>query len=62
MYVGHNKTKQRFYNGEVVKFESIDKYKLFPCGLLYFPTEYFLRSIWEHRLQEYKLILKTIQF
>jgi hypothetical protein len=59
VYPYHNKIKQRIKNGELVKFEFVDKYKqISPCLLLYFKTEPFVKPIREHRFEEYREILK----
>jgi hypothetical protein len=60
MYPYHNKIKQRIKNGELVKFEFVEKYKdISPCLLLYFKTEPFVKPVREHRFAEYKLILSA---
>ena len=59
MYPYHNKIKQRIKNGELIKFEFVDKYKnISPCLLLYFKTEPYVKPVIEHRFEEYRLILK----
>ena len=61
MYPYHNKIKQRIKNGELNKFEFLEKYKqISPCLLLYFKTEPYTRPIREHRFEEYELLLKQI--
>ncbi|ATA73469.1 MULTISPECIES: hypothetical protein [Capnocytophaga] len=58
MYPYHNKIKQRINNGELIKYEFVEKYKnISPCLLLYFRTEPFVRPVREHRFEEYKQIL-----
>lgn len=58
MYPYHNKIKQRIKNGELLKFEFVDKYKnISPCLVLYFDTEPNVRPIREHRFEEYRLLL-----
>lgn len=58
MYPYHNKIKQRINNGELVRFEFVDRYKnISPCLLLYFDTEPNVRPIREHRFEEYKQLL-----
>ncbi len=58
MYPYHNKIKQRIKNGELVKYEYVNKYNnISPCLLLYFNTEPFVKPIREHRLEEYEKIL-----
>lgn len=60
MYPYHNKIKQRITNGELIKFEFVEKYKdISPALLLYFKTEPHIRPIREHRLEEYKPLLKA---
>lgn len=60
MYPYHNKIKQRIKNGELTKFEFVEKYKqISPCLLLYFNTEPYVRPIREHRFEEYKLLLQN---
>lgn len=60
MYPYHNKIKQRIKNGELTKFEFVDKYKqISPCLLLYFNTEPYVRPIREHRFEEYKVLLQS---
>jgi hypothetical protein len=62
MYPYHNKIKQRIKNGELVKFEFVEKYKdISPCLLLYFKTEPFVKPVREHRFAEYKLILDACE-
>lgn len=58
MYPYHNKIKQRINNGELIKFEYVDKYKhIQPALLLYFRTEPYVKPVREHRFEEYKPIL-----
>lgn len=58
MYPYHNKIKQRIKNGELIKFEFVEKYKnISPCLLLYFKTEPYVKPIREHQFPVYKLIL-----
>ncbi|GJQ06473.1 hypothetical protein [Capnocytophaga cynodegmi] len=58
MYPYHNKIKQRIKNGELVKYEFVEKYKnISPCLLLYFNTEPYIRPVREHRFAEYEEIL-----
>lgn len=60
MYPYHNKIKQRINNGELVKFEYVDKYKqIQPALLLYFSTEPYIKPVREHRFEEYKQILQA---
>ena len=60
MYPYHNKIKQRIKNGELLRYEYVDKYKnISPCLLLYFDTEPHTKPIREHRFAEYEEILKT---
>ncbi len=60
MYPYHNKIKQRINKDELIRFEYIDKYKqISPCLLLCFNTEPYVRSIREHRFEEYKLLLQS---
>ena len=60
MYPYHNKIKQRIKNGELTKFEYVEKYKqISPCLLLYFNTEPYIRPIRKHRFEEYKLLLQS---
>ncbi len=62
MYPYHNKIKQRIKNGELVKFEFVEKYKnISPCLLLYFSTEPYIRPIRAHRFEAYDLLLKTVK-
>ncbi len=61
MYPYHNKIKQRIKNGELVKYEYVDKYKeISPCLLLFFSTEPMIRPIRVHRFAEYEKIFKEI--
>jgi hypothetical protein len=61
MYPNHNKIKQRIKNGELIKFEFVEKFKnISPCLLLYFKTEPYVKAIREHRFSEYKLILPNL--
>ena len=58
MYPYHNKIKQRIKNGELIRFEFVEKYKnISPCLLLHFSTEPYVRPIRKHRFSEYELIL-----
>lgn len=58
MYPYHNKIKQRIKNGELIKYEFVERYKnISPCLLLHFSTEPHVRPIREHRFSEYKQIL-----
>jgi len=58
MYPYHNKIKSRIANGELIKYEYIEKYKdITPCLMLYFNTEPYTRPIREHRFEEYEVIL-----
>lgn len=60
MYPYHNKIKQRINNGELIKYEFVQKYKqIEPALLLYFKTEPHVKPIREHRFEEYAPILKT---
>ncbi|GIM49612.1 hypothetical protein [Capnocytophaga stomatis] len=60
MYPYHNKIKQRIKNGELIKYEFVEKYKdISPCLLLYFNTEPYVRPVREHRFEEYKEILAS---
>jgi hypothetical protein len=60
MYPYHNKIKQRIKNGELIKFEFVEKYKnISPCLLLYFNTEPYVRPIRAHRFAAYRLILEA---
>ncbi|GIJ95342.1 hypothetical protein CAPN002_25600 [Capnocytophaga stomatis] len=60
MYPYHNKIKQRIKNGELIKYEFVEKYKdIGPCLLLYFNTEPYVRPVREHRFEEYKEILAS---
>jgi len=62
MYPYHNKIKQRINNGELVKYEFIDKFKqIQPALLLYFKTAPYIRPIREHRFAEYKELLKAYE-
>jgi len=59
MYPYHNKIKQRINNGELIKYEFVDRYKqIAPALLLYFKTDPYIRPIREHRFEEYKELLK----
>lgn len=63
MYPYHNRIKQRIKNGELVRFEYVDKYKqIAPCLLLYFSTEPLIRPIREYRFSEYTDILNIYNF
>lgn len=58
MYPNHNKRKQRINNGELLRYEYVEKYKtISPCLLLHFSTEPKIRPIREHRFKEYIEIL-----
>lgn len=60
MYPYHNKIKQRIKNGELLRFEYVDKYKnISPCLVLYFDTEPHVKPIREHRFAEYEELLKN---
>ncbi|MDO4229931.1 MAG: hypothetical protein Q4C98_08960 [Capnocytophaga sp.] len=60
MYPYHNKIKQRINNGELIKYEFVERYKnITPCLLLYFSTAPYIRPIRVHRFSEYKLILES---
>lgn len=62
MYPYHNKIKQRIKNGELIKFEFVEKYKdISPCLLLYFSTEPYVRPIRAHRFEAYRLLLKSVK-
>ena len=62
MYPYHNKIKQRIQNGELLKYEYVDKYKnIAPCLVLYFSTEPFVRPIREHRFEEYENLFKSMK-
>lgn len=59
MYPYHNRIKQRISEGELIKYEFVDRYKkISPCLLLYFKTEPYVRPIREHRFEEYKALLQ----
>lgn len=61
MYPYHNKIKQRIQNGELIRYEYVEKYKqISPCLLLHFNTAPFIRPIREHRFEEYELLFKTL--
>ncbi|ATA90260.1 hypothetical protein CAPN001_16240 [Capnocytophaga stomatis] len=61
MYPYHNKIKQRIKNGELIKYEFVEKYKdISPCLLLYFNTEPYVRPVREHRFEEYREILASL--
>ena len=61
MYPYHNKIKQRINNGELIKYEYVEKYKLIqPALLLYFRTEPYIRPIRSHRFEEYELLFKEL--
>lgn len=61
MYPYHNKIKQRIRNGELIKYELVEKYQnISPCLLLYFKTEPFVKPIRENRFAEYESILKNL--
>lgn len=58
MYPYHNKIKQRINNGELIRYEFVNRYKnISPCLLLYFNTEPYVKPIREHRFEEYRLLL-----
>lgn len=62
MYPYHNKIKQRINNGELIRYEYVDKYKqIAPCLLLYFNTEPYIRPIRAHRFEEYEEIFGTLK-
>jgi hypothetical protein len=62
MYPYHNKIKQRIKNGELIKFEFVEKYKnISPCLILYFKTEPYVKPIREHRFAEYESILHKLE-
>lgn len=57
MYPYHNKIKQRIKNGELIRYEYVERYKdISPCLLLYFSTEPHVRPVREHRFDEYETI------
>jgi len=59
MYPYHNRIKQRIQNGELIRYEWVERYKnISPCLLLYFNTEPTIRPIREHRFEEYKELLQ----
>lgn len=61
MYPYHNKIKQRIKNGELIKYEYVEKYNhISPCLLLYFNTEPYVKPIREHRFEEYEKIFDTL--
>ena len=61
MYPYHGKIKQRIANGELERYEYVDKYKkISPCLLLYFSTEPKIKPIREHRFDMYDKILNKI--
>lgn len=61
MYPYHNKIKQRIKNGELIKYEMVDKYKqIAPALLLYFKTEPYIRPIRAHRFAEYEELFKEL--
>lgn len=64
MYPYHNKIKQRIKNKELIRFEFVEEYKHIkaPCLLLYFSTEPYIRPIREHRFDEYRQLLNTIDY
>lgn len=60
MYPYHNKIKLRIKNGELIKFEDVNKHKqISPYLVLYFNTESYIIPIREHRFEEYKLLLQS---
>lgn len=62
MYPYHNKIKQRIRNNELIRYEYVDKYKdISPCLLLYFSTEPYIKSIREHRFDEYETLFKELK-
>jgi hypothetical protein len=62
MYPYHNTIKQRIKNGELIRFEFVEKYKnISPCLILYFKTEPYVKPIREHRFAEYKSILDKLE-
>ena len=59
MYPYHNKIKQRINNGELVRYEYVEKYKnIQPALLLYFKTAPYIRPIRAHRFEAYEAMLK----
>jgi len=57
MYPYHNKIKQRIKNGELIRYEYVERYKdISPCLLLYFSTEPRVKPVREHRFDEYEAI------
>ena len=62
MYSYHNRIKQRIKNGELTKFEFVERYKdISPCLLLYFNTEPNVRPIRPHRFEAYKVLLESVK-
>ena len=62
MYPYHNKIKQRIFQGELLHYEYVDKYKnISPCLLLHFETEPKTRPIREHRFKEYEEFFKELK-
>lgn len=62
MYPYHNKIKQRIFQGELLRYEYVDKYKnISPCLLLHFETEPKTRPIREHRFKEYEEFFKELK-
>ncbi len=61
MYPYHNRIKKRIANGELNRYEFVEKYKnISPCLVLYFKTEPYIRPIRVHRFKEYENLLKNI--
>jgi hypothetical protein len=61
MYPYHNKIKQRIKNGELIRYEYVEKYKdISPCLLLYFSTEPYIKPIRKHRFEEYEKIFSQL--
>jgi hypothetical protein len=61
MYPYHNRIKQRIENGELVRYDYVEKYKkISPCLLLYFNTGPFIRPIRKHRFKQYEELFKNI--
>lgn len=60
MYPYHNMIIKRIKNGELIKYEFVEKYKnIQPCLLLYFSTFPYVRPIREHKFNKYKKLLKN---
>lgn len=60
MYPYHNKIKQRIKNGELIRYEFVERYNnISPALVLYFKTEPYVRPIREHRFEEYEPLLQT---